>query len=43
LTQYFLGDAVSIVAAIHATTKYLEKRSIEHASTERRWEEDKNY
>jgi len=36
-------DAVAVGAAIHATTKWLEKRSIEHAYAERRWKKDKNY
>jgi len=36
-------DSVAIGAAIHATTKWLEKKSIEHANAERRWEEVKNY
>jgi len=37
-----LEDAVAIGAAIHATTKWLEKKSTERAYAERRWEEDKN-
>jgi len=36
-------DAVAVGAAIHATTKWLEKKSIEHTNAERRWEEDRNY
>ena len=36
-------DAVAVGAAINATTKWLEKKSIEHAYAERRWEKDKNY
>jgi len=36
-------DAVAVGAAIYATTKWLEKKSIEHVNAERRWEEDKNY
>ncbi len=35
-------DAVAIGAAIHATTKWLKKKSIEHVYVERRWKEDKN-
>jgi len=36
-------DAVAIGAAIYATTNWLEKKSIERAYAERRWEKDKNY
>lgn len=36
-------DSVAIGAAIHATTKWLERKSMEHANAERRWEEAKNY